>query len=160
MPQCGLWRGGSAPAKQQAGERVQRRWQVCCDLTAEAEQPAWTVRKKRPEVISESLWARSEPAMGCIVGGIQCLNCSRPCACERRWARPGSGRGGTCLVCAQRGSRGGEGGGAGLRTVCRPVFWTVSDRLETLGAGEGLPPGLQRGRHARVSGECNPLGQL
>ncbi len=36
----------------------------------------------------------------------------------------------------------------------------VSDRLETLGAGEGLPPGLQRGRHARVSGRCNPLGQL
>ncbi len=53
MPHCGLWRGGPAPAKQQAGERVQRRWQVCCDLTAEAEQPAWTVRKKRPEVISE-----------------------------------------------------------------------------------------------------------
>jgi len=28
---------------------VQRRRQVVCDLTAEAEQPAWTVRQRRPE---------------------------------------------------------------------------------------------------------------
>jgi len=58
---------------------------------------------------ANSLWARSEPAMGCIVGGIKCLDCSRPCACERCWARPGSGREGTCLVCVQRSRQWGGG---------------------------------------------------
>ncbi len=28
---------------------MQQRRQVACDLTAEAEQPEWTVRKRRPE---------------------------------------------------------------------------------------------------------------